>query len=356
MKTNNKCAAVRLEKSKLVAALAILAVASVVIAAVPAVVDDSDAAENTAAATPVKTESELRTAITEGFNIVLGDNIKLANPLEIRVSGVIDLASYTLSSNSYALDIYNPATVTVKASGDGKVAGAGNTKGNGAAVWVQGESADKIGTFVLESGSIIGDNYGVAVLKYGAIEVKGGQISAKESAISGNGSETGDNEGTGVKITISGGTLTSTESAAIYFPNSTRMDITGGTITGLNGIEIRAGTVNISGAEITATGKATNEKTGNDGPLAYGMAIAVIDANYPGASDGITVTIGKNTILNGALYDVYVGDINGDKTAITGNFKETEIDKKAGRSIITSTLPLLDCRCLSTRPNPHTVS
>ena len=43
MKTNNKCAAVRLEKSKLVAALAILAVAFVVIAAVPAVADDSDA-------------------------------------------------------------------------------------------------------------------------------------------------------------------------------------------------------------------------------------------------------------------------------------------------------------------------
>ena len=46
MRTNNKCAAVRLEKSKLVAALAILAVAFVVLAAVPAVADDSDAAEN----------------------------------------------------------------------------------------------------------------------------------------------------------------------------------------------------------------------------------------------------------------------------------------------------------------------
>ena len=43
MKTNNKCAAVRLEKSKLVAALAILAVAFVVIAAIPAV--DVDATE-----------------------------------------------------------------------------------------------------------------------------------------------------------------------------------------------------------------------------------------------------------------------------------------------------------------------
>ena len=43
MKTNNKCAAVRLEKSKLVAALAILAVAFVVIAAVPAVDGNSNA-------------------------------------------------------------------------------------------------------------------------------------------------------------------------------------------------------------------------------------------------------------------------------------------------------------------------
>ena len=104
------------------------------------------------------------------------------------------------------------------------------------------------------------------------------------------------------------------------------MDITGGTISGLNGVEIRAGIVNISGATIKATGKATNEKTEGDGPLSYGMAVAIIDAAYPAANDGIAVTIGANTVLNGALYDVYVGDRNGtDEGGRTGNFNESNI-------------------------------
>ena len=67
MKTNNKCAAVRLEKSKLVAALAILAVAFVVIAAVPAVVDDSDATG--VQVTEVSTSEALQKALKNDGNI-----------------------------------------------------------------------------------------------------------------------------------------------------------------------------------------------------------------------------------------------------------------------------------------------
>lgn len=83
MKTNNKCAAVRLEKSKLVAALAILAVAFVVIAAVPAVVDDSDATD--VQITSVKDLTELKTALNEDKPY-----IKLTNDITVTVNQTSD--------------------------------------------------------------------------------------------------------------------------------------------------------------------------------------------------------------------------------------------------------------------------
>ena len=198
------------------AAIAVLAVAFVVFAAIPAVDATDGEVKDAVAATSVGTEADLKSAIVEGFNVVLKDNIKLTTPLVIKVTGVIDLASYTLSSDSYVLDIYNPATVTVKASGDGKIIG--SPKASGATVYVQGANEDNVGTFILDSGSIISTQYGIVPFAYGAVEVRGGTVTASLSAISGNGSETGINKGTGAKVTISGGVLTSTETAGVYFP------------------------------------------------------------------------------------------------------------------------------------------
>ena len=104
MKTNNKCAAVRLEKSKLVAALAILAVAFVVIAAVPAVDGDSGAV------TPkdVGAIADL-TGSTAGA-------YKLTNNLETESSINIS-AEITLDLNGFTLKGKNCDTITVSSAG-----------------------------------------------------------------------------------------------------------------------------------------------------------------------------------------------------------------------------------------------
>lgn len=104
MKTNNKCAAVRLEKSKLVAALAILAVAFVVIAAVPAVDGDSKAVSPKDVG-----------AITDLTGSVAG-TYKLTNNLETESSINIS-AEITLDLNGFTLKGKNCDTITVSSTG-----------------------------------------------------------------------------------------------------------------------------------------------------------------------------------------------------------------------------------------------
>lgn len=91
-------------------------------------------------------------------------------------------------------------------------------------------------------------------------------------AISGNGSSHD------TDITISGGEITATDATAIYHPQSGKMNITGGTITGLTGIEIRAGEVEVSGdtTKIVGTGTSFENGANGNGTTTTGAGIAVV--------------------------------------------------------------------------------
>jgi hypothetical protein len=93
-------------------------------------------------------------------------------------------------------------------------------------------------------------------------------------AINGNGKTSSYN----TKITISGGTVTSGGSAAIYHPQVGDLTITGGSITGTTGIEMRAGTLTVSGASTTITGTAnpTKSEANGNGSTTEGAGIAVV--------------------------------------------------------------------------------
>ena len=127
MKTNNKCAAVRLEKSKLVAALAILAVAFVVIAAVPAVVDDSDAGtEVKVTVDPSITATDsVKNTIADALNVTGVTTIVLAGNITEDVSITsgkvitLDLAGYKLTNRANHT-ITNDGTLTIVDSSEDK--------------------------------------------------------------------------------------------------------------------------------------------------------------------------------------------------------------------------------------------
>lgn len=109
-----------------------------------------------------------------------------------------------------------------------------------------------------------------AVVSGAALTVNDGvTIDTTGFAISGNGSSHG------TSITVNGGTLTS-KSTAIYHPQRGTLTITGGTITGGTGIEIRAGILNVSGsAVIGGTDTPVSTAPNGNGTTSDGAGIAV---------------------------------------------------------------------------------
>lgn len=115
----------------------------------------------------------------------------------------------------------------------------------------------------------------VAAFKDTEVTINGGIINAFGNAITSNGSASGKSEGTNAKLTINGGSITSTGGAGIYAPQINGVTtITGGTITGLTGVEIRAGTLNISGGTFIATGE-YSVKPATSGLTTTGAAVSV---------------------------------------------------------------------------------
>jgi hypothetical protein len=141
------------------------------------------------------------------------------------------------------------------------------------------------------------------------LTVSGGTIKTGAFAISGNGSYDHTN------IDISGGTIESTESVAIYHPQVGDLTISGGTITGASGgvQYCGAGTVTISAGTLQSTYQATNFPTKDaaqgDGSFADGAALSIISraGGYQSIGDTMTVNItgGEFVSTNNSAIRVY---------------------------------------------------
>ena len=159
------------------------------------------------------------------------------------------------------------------------------------------------GVLIMTGGSIDttgGLWYGVYAQSGSEVTLDGTTINATLSCVSGNGLEKG------AVVELNDVDFTSEMVAAVFFPSTQSLTVTGGSFTGATGFDIRAGTVKITGAEITID--LTNpDWTGTSGPSSFGMGVAVFDhASYSGDID---VTVSGCTI-NNAVYDYYVGGLN----------------------------------------------
>lgn len=303
------------------AAIAVLAVAFAVFAAIPAVVDDSDA-----------TSAESITAdqflgLAKDGKIVLDKDYILTNTVRVASDLEIDLAGHTVTAdvskgNMFLVKPTTEDAVELKIT-NGKLVG---TRGGGSDWYtvVDGSafktSAVKDGertttyTYTLVRGCSIvltdvdvdSQSYGVGVSGeylraqevYGTdgkekshtdvvdpirnkvwedkdavitLTVNGGTISGGNgaSAVGTNGMFGGE------LITINGATLKSEEGSAIYAPSNAHWYVSGGTIEGISGIDVRAGNVTVSGSTIKYNGPA-EDKDGGDGPVAFGVGVSVM--------------------------------------------------------------------------------
>ena len=98
------------------------------------------------------------------------------------------------------------------------------------------------------------------------------RITTTGFAISGNGSNSN-----GTNIAIHGGGISSLSAQGIYHPQYGTLTIDGGTVTGVTGIEMRSGELNVSGdAVIVGTGEPITSDPNGNGSTTSGAGIAVV--------------------------------------------------------------------------------
>ena len=323
------------------------------------------------AAMAVTDDASLREAVKNDGTVTLENNIALDDsqgPLVIEKNVTLDLNGFELSrdsastENSFVIQVAG-GTLTINdgsanKTGTIKSTNANDQKARGIQIGTSSTTTgdDVGGTVFFNGGTIIADkeHNGYGVVLYGnsdksapdnrepipvnftmrdgakieaqfagiatfgiknTINIEGGEIISDAYAISGNGNKWNG----GSEINISGGNITSTEDVAIYHPQDGVLNISGGTITGYDGVQMVGGALNITGGTIVATGE-FNEKyeKNSDGSINGGAAVSILSrAGYVGE---ITVNISGNPTLkstNGyAIAEATVttnGTLNEDK-------------------------------------------
>ena len=200
-------------------------------------------------------EAAFAYANTNGGTLTLHENVTFAAQLDVTGTFTLDLngksMTYTGGSlPSGAILVHRGANLTVNDS---------STAGTGAIIG----GASAYGAIALTHADDAGD-------ALATLTVNGGNITGKYYGIVGNGSRHG------TAITVHGGTITGTEGTAIYHPQNGTLTIDGGRFTGgETGIEVRSGTVNITGGTFETTATTYSCNTNGNGTTTVGAAIAI---------------------------------------------------------------------------------
>lgn len=233
----------------------------------------------------------------------LGDSeITGSGPSVFRVQGNLILEGGSISSAERTIYVGEGGSLTVNGTDiDSTASNAINTFGEGA-------------TVTINDGNITAQEYGVLVMHGGSVVVNGGYLVGKDNfGIGGNGSaQVTLSDGTKVNqlptdVTINGGTIEGRITSpgyiatAIYWPNAGILTINNGTIISDGaGIVQRAGTVNIVGGTITASGETGVKGKAGDSKITVGPYAVVFDksANYPNSAN-MELNLYGDAVLSG---------------------------------------------------------
>lgn len=252
---------------------------------------------------------------TNGNGIITNSNT--SDYYTMQVQGDFTLESGTIQTTNQSYAIYawggsvtiNGGQVEALQGWPVSLADSVNFEMNGGTIKTEAENVNAVtlkknSTMVMNGGSIISTKgYGIVALTGTDVTINNGTIEAYRFALTGNGSPKGKtNDGTEAKFTVNGGTLTSANAAAIYAPQiDGETTITGGTIKGVSGIEIRAGKLTVSGGTIIATAEKLEAASNGNGSTTTGAGIAITQHN---TKQPITVTISGGTIKGcAAVYE-----------------------------------------------------
>ena len=156
----------------------------------------------------------------------------------------------------------------------------------------------------VNGGEITGTTAAIAVFGAGKgntkagviVNINGGKVYSDSYAIAGNGSSVLEN----TTINIGGGKVFSNKDTAIYHPQAGTVTISGGEVYGVTGgVQMCAGTLNVTGGTISATGNGdVSGKTG-DGSIPDGAAVSIVNRAYPAGAPTMTISGGTFTSAAG---------------------------------------------------------
>ena len=266
---------------------------------------------------------------SENTEIVLLKDYTIDKFIEIKKPITLNLGGKVLTSRSSGFDVYKNFTIKN---------GTLNTATWG--VWTQNKDL----AFTLESDATINADCdteltnaaGVIAVQGAVVNIKGTVTAKHNFAVSGNGTD-----GWGdvvINIADKANVSTTEDAPALYFPNTTALNISGGTIIGGTGVYVKSGQVNISGGNITGNGPRVSYKFYGNGANSTGDALVVEKCQYPGGAPEITITGGTFKSVNANAIGSYVGNGETDtmKDFISGGsysskptdyLKENYIDK-----------------------------
>ena len=266
----------------------------------------------------VTSTAELEAAFTaEDSTIIVGESFDLTADVRPNYNFALYLNNYTITSSGYSfvqsgiMTIYGGEEGKIKeVSGDwaplyiygGLVLNGGTIEAASIAVYVSGENVEFVmnggkidggsstvvtvnvtdgAKMTMNNGEIDGDTWGVAVFKDSEFVMNGGIITAESDegiGVAGNGSVSGNNEGTNAKLTLNAGTINSGD-LGVYAPQINGRTVLGEGLAinaGKCGVEIRAGELSVEGATINVNAATPYEFNPNgSGSTASGVAIAV---------------------------------------------------------------------------------
>ena len=312
------------EKTKLLAVIAVFAMVACALVAFAPIANAADAVTPT----EVSTAEEFEAALDdEAASIVLTKDIDIKAAFEITYDVSINLGGNEIT-NDTTERIFKIACGAEVSISNGDLVGVG-TDDSQCVIIVTGKTTDTLGngngsSLTLTDVNIDATYYGVNVI--GTEEQKNPSepksvvtlvmndcvVSSKNAAaVTTNGTMGGED------ITINNSTLTSGV-VGVYAPSNGKWTITGTDITGVSGIDLRAGSMDITGGSISYTGTGT-ATIGSDGPVAIGVAVsALLDNAY--STQGVSITIDDSVKMNGATGtkgDVIVAPFDYSGTSVT---------------------------------------
>lgn len=256
--------------------------------------------------TEYETLAEAIAAAKAGDTVVLQKDVTIDDYQEIHTAITVDLGGNKLTSTGGGFDVY--ADLTVKNGSMETVKWAAWAQ-NGAKLVIEKDVTIKTTSTDGNKGGITVQGNGSSVTVFGKIEAAGG------AAVSGIGNK----DDGGVIINIEEGaviTCTNKDGLGIYYPNTSELNIKGGTITGATGVYVKSGKTTVTGGTIIGTGDKADYKYYGNGAYSTGSAFVVDTCGYPGGDPAVEIKGGTFKSENAEAVGSYFG--NTAEKALTG--------------------------------------